>query len=572
MVALRAAFSRWWSSPSGERELPGAAALRYFLRREDVSFIVHCLFLLALLTVVRPMFSAPVSAQTYEATSVVWELVVRDYEALIRAAKRQDPAMPRLLWLVVPTVALALSRRHVRWTNWEAGNSLRNLVMTIAVIMAWAASTFDYHMYLDRGHAFDRMLVVALAALAFRYPLAIPPLTALIIIMLREAMVPVRLDDFDWRPVGEVLIVFSCFVWASFKRSVDTKHFLVLGLGALASYYYAAGYVKLFYGPRTLSWLEDNHLSNLFVTSYVWGWLSFIPEGVMLAVGGFVRRFDYALGVFTLVVELGAVLYVAHPRITRLWLWGVVLLHLGIFAFSGVFFWKWIVADVAFWLFLRRGGDAILRRIWQHKSVVLFSVALIVLSRDRVYYFPQTGVAWYDTSFVELYHLVAVGESGQRYLIDPSTVAPMEMRITQGHLCTVTNERFFTAVYGTTGNLRLHQAFEDFQTREEVERYIERNGSSCYKAKHAATIEQLLPRYFGNINRAGGKRHTWLRWINRPTHLWIFERPQPWPEPLPLFEAQERTTAIQFWRERVWHHDGQIHRFGVKQIYEHAIP
>ena len=75
--------------------------------------------------------------------------------------------------------------------------------------------------------------------------LAVPFAVRWAIVMIKEAYIPITLDDFDFRPVPEVIIVFSCFLWAGLLRGFKTKHFLFAGIACWASYYYAAGVAKL---------------------------------------------------------------------------------------------------------------------------------------------------------------------------------------------------------------------------------------------------------------------------------------------------------------------------------------
>src|SRR5205085_298314 len=103
--------------------------------------------------------------------------------------------------------------------------------------------------------------------------------------------------------------------------------------------------------------LLENHLSNLAVGAYVRGWLGFLPEHVVLPVAEFVRNFDRPMAVFTLVTELGAlVFFFLALRWARVWAFLCFVLHLGIFALTGVCFWKWAVANIVLLIFLSGQG------------------------------------------------------------------------------------------------------------------------------------------------------------------------------------------------------------------------
>lgn len=536
--------------------------VRRFFAREDIRFILHCLVLLWLLSVLRPMFSAMVPRASYESPILVWSLIKADLASLAAGARQLRLPSLHVLFLVVPTLVLVLARRGVTWKAWESGYSLRALVMVMLFLLAWTGTTFEYNIYLNQSHAVDRLLLAALVVLSWRTPLAVPLAARWSIIMIEEAYVPILIDDFDFRPVFEILVVFSCFAWASLRRSFATRHFLLVALGVWSSYYYAAGVAKLNYGPAW-SWLLDNHLSNIAVNAHLRGWLGFVSDPVFLAFASFARRFDVVLAGFTLVVELLALVCFVHPRIIRTWLLLCFVLNGGIYLFTGICFWKWMVTSLAFWFFLRRGGAVIVKKMCRQKAVVLFAILIVYYSRQRLYYNPQTGVAWYDTRFLENYILYAVGPSGQKYLVSPSYLKPMETHWVQGRLCYATSERSLTGIYGTVGNHSILMKLESLSSPEEALKLLNSSGR-CTNPKRQEVFDQFFIRYFGNLNRHGRSLH-WLRWVEMPTHLWV----QPQGN---LYQQQEPVERIELFRELVVHHGGALHRLETKKVHEVPIP
>ena len=313
--------------------------------RDDVQFIAHCLVIVALLVFLRPMFTRMTPLGFYEAPNIFWGMLYNDFRALTgfpRASVGQQ-----LLFLLIPTALICLAGVKLRWEQWENGKALRNLVMTLLVVLAWAGATFDYNVYLDHGHFLDRLLLVVLTALCWKYPLAVPLAVKWVHVMLKESYVPIPADDFDFRAVHEVLVVFSVFVWVSPSKRFRSEHFLLLGVAAWASYYYAAGVAKVFYGPDW-SWVVDNHLSNLSVGGHVRGWLGFISDETFLAMNDVARKLDYSLAVFTLVFELGALAcFFINRRIAQVWFALAIAFNFGIFVMTGIFFWKWIATNAA---------------------------------------------------------------------------------------------------------------------------------------------------------------------------------------------------------------------------------
>lgn len=543
------------------------ASMTGFVRRlfakEAFSFILHCLLLIALFAIVRPMFAAAVPAKTYGAPVIVWRMILDDIGALAGAARHQRPAVPGLLFLAVPTLLLALGRRKITWDSWEHGRALRGFIMVILGVLVWSGSTFDYNVYLNRGHFVDRLLLVGLGLLSWRTPLAVPLATKWAIVMIKEAYVPIALDDFDFRSLPDILIAFSCFAWMSFRRSFKPHHFLFVALAAWASYYYAAGVAKWKYGPPG-SWLNEDPLSNLSYGAYVRGWINILPEPAYLKFLAFVRRFDRFFAWYTMVVELAAILmFHLHPRVVRVAALACFLLNFGIFCLTGICFWKWMTANIALFVFLGRGGAPIVEAMCRHKLALVLAAASIHFSLERTTFFPQTGVAWYDSRLVENYTIHAVGPSGHSYLVHPSSIAPMEMHWVQGRLCYATKERSVTGIYGVTGSHAAMLELEKLKRPEDALALVHK-GRPCDNPERRKGFDDFMARYFGNLNRFG-RPHRWLRWIGRPTHLWVQPRGD-------LYDLQEPVVRIELWREVTVLHGDVIHRLEKKKVHEVTIP
>jgi len=531
--------------------------------REDVQFIAHCVVLLAMMVVLRPMFTALVPSSDYRAPSILWELLRDDVAGVVTAARSKRPTVPSLLFLVVPTAAFLLAGLKIRWEQWEYGKALRNLIIALLAILAWSGATFPYNMYLNQGHFLDRAALIAFTGLSWRFPLALPFAVRWAWVMLRESYVPIFLDDFDFRALHEVMVVAACFVWASFIRTMKPAHFLLVGLGVWASYYYAAGVAKVFYGP-TWSWLVDDHLSNLSFGAYVRGWVGFIPETTFVAINDFMRHLDFPLAVFTLVFELGALFgFFINRRLAQVWTALAFIFQFGIFVMTGICFWKWMLTNLAFFVFLSRGGAPIYNQMSRYKLVTLFAIAMVFFSREKIYFNPQTGVAWYDTRMVENYTLHAVGQSGESYLISPQWLSPMDMHFVQGRLCYATNERSVTSIYGVTGNYNAMMALESLENAEDALALANR-GRRCNDPTGRKHFEDFFKTYFGNLNKHG-RKHRWVAWLGRPDHLWVQPRGN-------LYDMQEPVSRVELWREIVVKHEGEVHRFDKRRVKVVEIP
>lgn len=529
--------------------------------------VLHVAILLALVSLLRPLFFRGVADVHYRAPSVLLSMATSDIDLVSQAAKRHRPAYPEILIFVVPIVLFVLGRRRLRWTDWEHGKALRIWVMAVVIMLAWSGSTFPFNVYLNRGHFLDRFALVSFAALSWRYPIMVPLTVRTAIVMIKEAYVPIAQDDFDFRAPAEVVVIFSIFAWAAASRSFKPVHFMFVGMGSFAAYYYSAGLAKWNFGPPD-SWLLDNHVSNMSAAAYVRGWMPFIPEETYLGFIAFAHKMDVPLQGFTLFIELGSLVgFFLHPRFTRWWFLGLALLNFGIFMMTGVCFWKWLTLSVTAFIWMGRSGAPLVEAVHRYKLAMLLAIVSIYYANDRIWYFPQTRVVWYDSALMENYELIAVGESGKKYIVSPNYLSPGDMHWAQGNLCYATeSERAATGIYGNTGNFTMMKRLNELE-RPEQGFDIHRRGRRCKDPKRQQKYEDLLKTYLGNVNRYG-KKHEWLRLIGRPTHIWVF----PDHSKYELFDEQEKVTKVELWLTVAYHHKDVLHRSEPKLAHVTEIP
>jgi hypothetical protein len=522
-----------------------------------VRFIANCMLLLGLVIWMRPMFQDRIPRWAYEQPSILWALLENDIKVLIRPGRGQT-VVPRLLFLLVPTALLIWGQGRMTWDRWKHGKALRTLVMSLLAILAWSGSTFEHNLYLDQLHLVDRVLLIVLALLSWWTPLAVPFAVRWAWIMIRSQNVPIPLDSFDYRSVHEVMVIFSVFVWASFVRSQRAAHFFLVALACWASYYFAAGVAKVYHGPDW-SWLFEDRLSNLAFTTYMRGWLSFIPEATYMKINGLLSHLDPAMTWFTLIFELGAlVAYFVNRRLAQLWLVLGVVFQFGIFLLTGICFWKWMLTNLVLLAFVSRSGAPVYEEATRKWLVIAFAVVLVFFSRERTYFNPQTGVSWYDSRMLIDYTLEAVGESGERYLVAPGFLKPMDLHFVQGDLCYATHERKATAIFGVTGSYSTMKRLEEIKSAEESLRIAAR-GRKCAAGKRDR-FDDFFKRYFASVNRYGGRPYGWLAWLGRPRHLWVFPKGN-------LYDFQEPVTTIELWREVVVKFEGEAHRFDKRLVH-----
>ena len=118
---------------------------------------------------------------------------------------------------------------------------------------------------------------------------------------------------------------------------------LIFAAGCLiAAQYWGSGLGKL-----RLHWIGHPHLDLLVFGAYANGWLGDWPSESIVKFSQLLAPATVPMMLFTLLIEWGAILLFWRRGAAIALLLGFALFHLGVFAVSGMFFWKWIVVVTA---------------------------------------------------------------------------------------------------------------------------------------------------------------------------------------------------------------------------------
>jgi hypothetical protein len=286
--------------------------------------------------------------------------------------------------------------------------------------------------------------------------------------------------------------------------------FLLLAICLFAANYFISGLGKL-----ELDWVNIDRLYDLLIASYVNGWLVFWPEAVILRLVDLFKLLNPAMTATTMVIELGALLIFVHKRVALCLLASFVLLHTLIFASSGIFFWKWMLAAIGFAVVLQKLDEMSTRR--------LFSPAFFVASLGIIYfsphYFKPVELAWYDTNLSSFYELEVVGDSGRAYAVSRSFMAPYDLLFAQNRFQYLSHDKLLTRTYGATSDTEIAQALQKVASVEMLADLEMSKGKSNYNEEKARKFDYFLQTYFENLNRRGSKT-SFINHFSAPHHIW----------------------------------------------------
>jgi hypothetical protein len=433
--------------------------------------------------------------------SIYCQLPETDYFAgfiVVQALKR-----PPLLMIGI-TLLIGVSRfSRLRWHVLDPSGGTRIFISIVALTVAWQYAASDYNFYYDRTYYVDRFLIIILALVSYYHPIAVPLFTICSLTFASQVNYPLPEAAWQWadkKLLFDVLILFNAFFILTAFKHINRHLFLYLTLCLTGGVYFQAGMAKLMIGPTAVSWLLDNNMANLFVSSYLHGWFGFLDSNHVVTVSEQLAWLNVPLALCTLVVELGAGLILLSRNASRLVLASLILLHVGIAVLSGILFWMWAVYDFGLIVFVNRAHAREGGYIFQPKLFVL-SVTIIVLS---AFVFRTIPFAWFDTKLTNIFSVYGQGVSDKFYKLQPYFFAPYDMTFSQSRFYYATQQKVLVGTYGTSQDYKLARALERALPAD-VESLRQRYGVSRYDKQLKDQLARFLRRFVNNAQRRRSK-------------------------------------------------------------------
>lgn len=444
------------------------------------------------------------------------------------------------------------------WSFFDNGQRLRVFVLCVVAIAAWTFSTYDYNLYFNQSHFIDRLALLVLALLSWRKPVFVLPFVLLLVAIVWQLDYPL-VGLYPWTEMNLVfhtLALFGVFflihVLTGTRRTAD---FIFLLCCLVASSYWGSGLGKL-----RLDWINHPHLHLLPMGAYTNGWLGFLPPETIVSLVKFVTPFTLPLMLFTLFVEWGVITLLWKRNLTIIFLLSFIVFHAGIFLYTGMFFWKWILLEVAllFCFFLRKPTLSIYTR-WH------FLLSLALIGGSTIWFRP-TNLSWYDTRLSYSYRVEAIGKSGERYALPIGTFAPYNDVFTLGNLAFLNPEPQLLHIWDVTP---IDELETDLRTATQPEQIYELERQYAIIFHDQTKIEMFddfMTLFFQNLNHEGVNR-AWWNPVRAPRHLWSFPRNGE-----VIFEGQEPIVRVKIYQVTALYDDEQYSIIRKRAVREINIP
>ena len=460
-----------------------------------------------------------------------------------------------VLILLFINALLLINYRKLKWTASRQDRTVKVFLFIISITLAWSFSTYDFNLYFNQGHNMDRILLLIIPFLILIHPLFIAPFIVLSIAVTAQFELPLHLFSWtDKKVLYYSLILFNTCLYTKLLFNKDYKPFVILLLILIGCNYFYAAYAKII-----INWIFHNELHNLLISSYINGWLGHLDESYILGLASEIKKYNTILLLITFLIELGALIMFRSRTTCIIVLVLFSLLHVGIFMSSGIFFWKWIVLDLAAVLLVMGLTIGDITYIF-NRRMLLISIIFMIIS---IPFFKPTRLGWYDTNLNNIYIFTATGESGKKYLLHTNFFSPYDFPFTQNRFYFLSSENLLVRTYGSTEDNEILKGIKEIDSLQELNELESRKGRNYYDTEKIDTFREFISRYFGNLNSRGEKSSI-LSGFAAPKHKYTFPRNG-------VYDPGDRIVRVDVQSKKVIYKDNDILELETRPVLSVCI-
>ncbi|MFD1162108.1 hypothetical protein [Hwangdonia seohaensis] len=399
---------------------------------------------------------------------------------------------PYLLIIVLVFIGFFNKKLLITWRDFGNNNLIRNFLIISTLLLTWFYATYDVNFFFNKVHYTDRILLVVLTLCVYWRPFFLfPYLTVLLAIIGQFEYLPTFSIATPPFLLIKILILFIVFYILKLVTNTFNPTFFLFMLGCLiATHYFTSGLNKF-----NIYWIFKDQISFLVPSGYANGWLSFLTAKTITDLTGFLSWFNIPLKLLTIAIECGMLLFFIHIKCARFLIFGAAIMHLGIFGFSGIFFWMWVVVLIAS-LFLFSLKKYNLNKIFNKKY---FIISIVIIGGGR-FWCQAKSLTWCDAPLSYTYKIYGETSESERYRLAPNFFSHYDYQFTLGAVKFWQEQPRLPITWGAT-NANMSNYFNTERSVKEIFEYEKLKGSLHKNAIKQKQYEDFLVQYLTNWNK-----------------------------------------------------------------------
>ena len=245
--------------------------------------------------------------------------------------------------------------------------------------------------------------------------------------------------------------------------------------------------------------------------------MGFLDESVIINISKYIEAVTVPLQFITLFIEAGFILLLIKRNFSILFLMGAIILHLGIFITSGIFFWHWMAVDAIFlYIICTNYNSGWLFNLYSNASLKIISL-LLILSTGTILEGEMLG--WFDTKVNNVYIIEATDTNCEKYSLPPAFLSPYDFPISQNKFHFANKYPILVGGVGETGNKTIFEQINQSISTNDIAELFEKHGEIKSNPILTEELVFFFERYFANLNLAR-KKYLVPQILTAPHHIW----------------------------------------------------
>ena len=403
------------------------------------------------------------------------------------------------LFLIIPALLTLLyfnKKLFFSWNSLEHGRKVSFLLGICALVLTWNYTTYDYNHFFGQWHYLDRSLLLFTAMLIFWRPVFVIVFLSVLLPIIGQFEILPGYSLAAPRLLLQILLLFVVFYGVKLvARFFYFKDFAFLVGCVMATNYFASGIRKF-----SLDWILYDQVNYFLPNSYAVGWLSFLSADKLSSLTASLEWLNIPMKIFTLGFECGIVLLFLRLKWARILIIGLIAMHLGIIAFTGIFFWMWLSVLVVILVFLFK-KDVFQQAALFNKKYFLISLVLIGLGE---FWAKPIALAWYDVPYSYSYKFEAEMEDGKSYALPPNFFSPYDYQFTMTNFKYLSSEKLLPITFGGSSSKKISGFFREEPPKDEVFLFEDERGRAYRNIKQEESLYDFLRQYVKHWNARSG--------------------------------------------------------------------
>lgn len=450
-------------------------------------------------------------------SSFVFPDIYNNSSFIIAACKNIFLVTPVLLTAIL----LFVFRKQTAWNSVDSDllKPTKYFILFIVLFTTWYFALSGYNYYYDRPYYFDRIFIALMCVLLFRFTWSMPIFIGATMLWLSQTNYPLEAGSLtDKKIVYEILFLFLSYLIVKIIFEIRVTALWVGIFAVIAANYFIPAVGKFQIGPTWYQWILENELWTLLQNAFSNNWLGFLSEEQRHSLLITTQKFNFTLLLYTLIVEFFFIFILFRRKLTIVLLSLIVILHIGIFVAAGVFFWKWILFDLALIVLLIYYKQPF-NSVFTKKNFIT-SVFIIILSP---WIFQPVKLAWWDNRYSTVMKYEVTDSNNQKFILSGNQMHPYEQAFTFQRFYYLIPDSI-PSIINISTDYELFHSLRMIKTKD-VKDWIEKNKKTNYNEEKVRLFDKFITTFFENYNRHAEKKDVFNTSLSAPAHIWTSKYP-----------------------------------------------